>query len=156
MCKHSVLLNISDICLSVHWKNICTRTCNIKLERFFSRDWFVDRIILDYIIFFLAYMQCINIFSLLHVHTFTSVSEKYIKKIEKNDNCSWYRKKHFTTNFVQKYFSEETIGYQILTILNCVLLHSFQCNILFLKNILLFKRIWKNNMNEKNTVNNIM
>lgn len=32
-------------------KNICTRTCNIKLERFLTRDWFVDRIILDYIFF---------------------------------------------------------------------------------------------------------
>lgn len=42
-------------------------------------------------------------------------------------------KKYFTTNFVQKYFSEETKGYQILTVLNCVLLHSFQFNILFLK-----------------------
>lgn len=68
-------------------KNICTRTCNIKLERFLTRDWFVDRIILDYI-FFLAYMQCINIFSLLpsihtcaHIHI--SKRKVYLKKLRK-------------------------------------------------------------------------
>lgn len=87
MCIHSVLLNISNICPSVYWKNISKRTCNIKLERFFSRDWFVDRIILDNIIF-LACMQCINIFSLLPsfhtcAHIYIGKWKVYFKKWEK-------------------------------------------------------------------------
>lgn len=43
--------------------------------------------------------------------------------------------KCYTTSFVQKYFSRATTGYQRLTILNCVLLHIFQCNISFLNDI---------------------
>lgn len=42
------------------------------------------------------------------------------------------KKKNYTTSYVYKYFLKATTGYQKLTILNCALVHTFQCNILFL------------------------